>query len=197
MWHIGAEPSGQRAPAPWAMAPRVEAWILHCRHQPQGASSGRSSPSVVVLGQLALRGSASEVMRARGDPVASGRQMLVRQCVVVVRRCTRQGGARRRHPRRLPASQMQIGVGIRVKHYQLLRPSTACAALLRRQRRPLPRQRAMVTTQGAAAAARSLVVSPEWSSELAWAGDSLIAERLRSVYGACMGAVCTSGSSQG
>ena len=52
-------------------------------------------------------------------------------------------------------------------------------------------------SQEAAAAARSLVVSPEWSSELAWAGDSLIAERLRSVYGACMGAVCTSGSSQG
>ena len=146
--HIGAEPSGQRVPAPWAVAPRVEAGIPHSRHHSQHAGSGRSCRSVVFLGQLAPRRSASELMRARGDSVASGRPMLVGRCGIVVWRCSQQSGARRRHPRRFPASQMHIGVGIRVEYYELLRPWTACAALLRRQRRPLPRKRAMVPRSG-------------------------------------------------
>ena len=146
--HIGAEPSGQRVPAPWAVAPRLEARILHSRHRSQDAGSARGSRCVVVVGQLARRRSASELIRAHGGLVASSRPMLVGPCGIAVWRCVRQGGAWQRHPRRLSASQMQIGVGFLVEHNELLRQWTACAAVLRRRHQPLLRQRAMVPWSG-------------------------------------------------
>ena len=79
-------------PAPWAVEPRGEAQIPHCKHRCQRAGGGRSARCVAVRGQLAPLESASREVRAPAARLGCRRVLRVRLCGLGAHRYSRRGG---------------------------------------------------------------------------------------------------------